>query len=90
MCGEFYCYTECKYTNYVHVFTDGSKDPATDITGSTVFMAFEWIEPNRSNNVVVCSDPVSALFSLMSGVPSNFQDLLFKIDAIYSSKKTRH
>ncbi len=44
-----------------------------------VLIALEWIEHSRWDNVVICSDSVSALMSIKSGVTRNHKELLYEI-----------
>ncbi len=105
-----------KYINFKQVFTDGSKDPITGVTGAAIvvprqmsemsrrtsdhlsvyavelfaiLMALEWIECTKSNRTLICSDSVSVLQSLKTGMVKNHQELLYDVMSIYSRIKNK-
>ncbi len=101
--SEFNRLEQKKIINFKQVFTDGSKDPITGVTGAAIadpsqkskmsrrtsdhlsiyavelfviFMALEWIECTKSNRNLICSNSVSVLQSLKTGMANNHLELL--------------
>ncbi len=111
--SEFNRHVNQKYITFKQVFTDGSKDPITGVTGAVIvvpsqmskmsrrtseniavelfaiLMALEWIECTKSNRTLICSDSVSVLQSLKTGMVKNHQELLYDVMSIYSRIKNK-
>lgn len=54
-----------------------------------ILLALEWTEQSGWDNIVICSDSVSALMSIKSGVTRNHQELLYEI-LFTNSRISRH
>ncbi len=45
--AEFYRYVDDKYRDYIHIYTDGSKDPESGRTGSAIFRVNQGDEESK-------------------------------------------
>lgn len=57
--------------------------PSNCLSVLYAMMALEWVEQNKPNEVLVCTESVSALYSLVSGMASNRQHSLYEIMPIH-------